>query len=204
MRWSYKTIARKDKHHHCFVDFRTMKTFLIITALICVVNAFYYPNQSKMDEELNLEQRTLLVITKYEILYFDYKILLPYRSMRCWRSITTVWLTLNRMMSLLREPESWLSTVSTAFLASLEKKSSLLRKELKFETDGTLRAANFYLTSSINYILIKRPPQSTKFFYNTDITSEYNGVFIKVKVHLFNKKRFNHKAVTTQFLHSDQ
>ena len=45
-----------------------MKTFLIITALICVVNAFYYPNQSKMDEELNLEQRTLLVITKYEIL----------------------------------------------------------------------------------------------------------------------------------------
>ena len=60
-----------------------MKTFFIITALICVVNAFYYPNQSKMDEELNLEQRTLLVITKYEVLYFDYKILLPYRSMRC-------------------------------------------------------------------------------------------------------------------------
>ena len=52
-----------------------MKTsFLILTALICVVNASYVPilkksNQklmsTKMDDELELEQRTWLVIGMY-------------------------------------------------------------------------------------------------------------------------------------------
>ena len=66
---------QKGKHHHCLPDFWIMKTsFLILTALICVVNASYVPilkksNQklmsTKMDDELELEQRTWLVIGMY-------------------------------------------------------------------------------------------------------------------------------------------